>query len=77
MDDENDDEWALSTEVYKDNSVTFNWFQPQLMSYDYCPRQGDDLPPAQAYGYDDTDEDNEHDAPLEPVDPAHDNRKFC
>ena len=34
------------------------------------------MPPAQAYGYDDTDEDKEQDVPLEPVDPTHDDRKF-
>ena len=35
------------------------------------------MPPAQAYGYDDTDEDKEQDVPLEPVDPTHDDEKFC
>ena len=48
------------------------------MAYDSCPRQGDDKPPAQAYGYDDTDEENEHDNPLKPADlTTHDDRKFC
>ena len=74
--DDEIDERAPGTEVYEGKKgVNYNWFRPQ--SYDPFPRKGDDMPPAQAYGYDDTDEDNEHDAPLEPVDPAHDNRKFC
>jgi hypothetical protein len=77
-DDDNNDERDQGTEVYEEKKgVTYNWFRPQSMSYDPCPRQGDDMPPAQTYGYDDTDEDNDHDALYEPLDPTHDDEKFC
>ena len=76
-DDVKDDNWAPGTGVYKGNGVALNWMGPQSMAYDSCPRQGDDIPPAQAYGYDDTDEEKEHDAPLQPIDLTHDDRKFC
>ena len=75
-DDVKDDNWAPGTGVYKGNGVALNWMGPQSMAYDSCPRQGDDIP-TQAYGYDDTDEEKEHDAPLQPIDLTHDDRKFC
>ena len=76
-DDVKDDNWAPGTGVYKGNGVAFSWMGPQSMAYDSCPCLGDDIHPAQAYGYDDTDEEKEHDAPLKPVDLTHDDRKFC
>ena len=77
-DDDNNDERDQGTEVYEGKKgVTYNWFRPQSMAYDCSPRQGDDMPPAQTYGYDDIDEDNNHDALLEPVDTTHDDGKFC
>ncbi len=74
-DDENNAR-APGTEVYEGKKgVNYNWWRPQ--SYDPFPRKGDDMPPAQAYGYDDTDEDNDQDPLLEQVDPTHDDEKFC
>ena len=73
-DHDNDDERDQDTEVYEGKKgISYNWFRPRSMSYDPCPRQGDDMPFAQAYGYDDNDEDNDHD----PVDSTHEDEKFC